>query len=156
MKQFLFFLMLIVLAGCGGNASTPTSTATPMSTYHIGDPVTVPGWTVTITAASVAQSNGSFSPIQANDQFLILSVTLENTSDAPHVPSDTPFGCRQTDGTACPLIEAGVPALASAVPVAAGGVASGQVTFEAANGARHFLVFYSVAAIVAATWDISV
>ena len=83
-----------------------------------------------------------------------MQVMLRNTSGALAIASDTPFYCLGADSTKYGLIAAGTASIDG--PVAAGGVAAGQVTYEVPASAQQFTIDYeSDAGEILATWLLS-
>ncbi len=150
--------LLACLAACGSSPapSTLSLSSTPTKgPYHLGQTVPVPGWQITIANARMETKIGLMAPAQERDRFLVLQVTLRNTSDAAAIASDTPFFCLGADGTKYPLVAAGTPSIDGAV--AAGHAAAGQVTYEVPASARQFTIHYEDdAGAVLATWQFSV
>jgi hypothetical protein len=159
MNRYLLLLPLVVcLAACGSAPVHAVQTLSPTPTggpHHLGEAVTLPGWQITLASAKTAATIGLLAPAQHSDTFLMVQVTLRNTSDASATASDTSFYCLGTDATKYALVAAGVPGIDG--PVAAGHAASGQVTYEVPTSAHQFTLQYeSDAGKVLATWQLSV
>lgn len=158
MKRYLLLLPLLVcLAACGSSPSPSTHTPSPTPTtgaYRVGQVVTVPGWQITIVSTKTATNIGLMSPAQHTDRFLILQVTLRNTSKAAATASETSFYCLGADGTKYALVAADPPSIDG--QVAAGQSTSRQVDYEVPASAKLFTLQYrSDAGAVLATWQFS-
>jgi hypothetical protein len=155
-RCLLLLTLLFFLAACGSSLPHTKLTPSPTPTggpHHLGQAVTVPGWQITIVSTKMETQIGLMAPAQHTDKFLILQITLRNTSQAVATAADTSFYCLGTDGTKYALVAAGNPSIDGSV--AAGHAASGQVTYEVPASAQQFTVQYrSDAGTVLAIWQL--
>jgi len=82
-------MAVLILAACGGPASTPTSSTTPASS-----PTTVASQSTPTTAATTSENSGEIKIVENNEKYSFSPATLTitkgtkvvwtNASDAPH------------------------------------------------------------------------
>jgi hypothetical protein len=156
MKRSLLLLpVFICLAACGPSPAptTQTPSPTPAGPHRVGQAVTVPGWQITIVSAKTASTIGLIAPAQHTDTFLIVQVTLRNTSRVEATAASISFYCLGVDGTKYALVATDAPSIDG--QIAAGQAASGQLTYEVPASAKQFTLQYrsDVGAVLAA-WQL--
>lgn len=111
------FALILILAACGGTTgnqgSTPTPASTPTPTpvpptptptiYSVGQSAKVGDLNVTVNA--VKTSNGANGTVvittDPDKQFILVTVTLQNTGSASAKVNSQDFTLKQSDGTVC-------------------------------------------------------
>lgn len=161
---------MVLLAACGdtGNAGTLTGTqtaGTPTATpatakhFHVGDTVTVGStWKVVINSVKTNPGDGQFNIPKG--QYVLIDITLTNTSNQEQNLSALNFKMRGTDGTE--YTDAFVSGLAGVSPeptgkVEAGLPAKGDFAYDVPKNVTSFTFAFSPEAFSsgATVWDLN-
>lgn len=157
---------LVVLLACSSGADTgsgsgavATSGATPTAVAHqhfkVGQVVSVSGWNITITSATLTNGTADDLPPPDGKTYLVVDVVMKNVSSANQDANLFDWNLRDSTGQAAQL-----GTLSSAADITgtieSGAQTHGQLVFEVATSDHTFTLEYAPLFTLAAIWDISV
>lgn len=162
-RLFVFLPLLIVLTACGGSQTTnstpiaqPTPTVAPPHFYNVGETVTAgKTWKVTVNSANISKGTEYLVPSDAGDVFLLIDVTLNNTSQVEQEPDGTLWTLRGLDGTKYSTIMSSSPPSGK---VEAGMPVKGTLGYEVPGTVHEFRLAFDndVQASGQTIWQINV
>lgn len=158
------FLACGSTAGSTGTAVTPSdnsssgSTPTPSAKiWKLGDTVAIGNWTVKVNSLKT-NGGGEFDPPKSGNIYVVVDVTLTNTSSSPQdFSSLISFSFKDSTGqTYTETVVTGVPNSPNG-NVAAGALLRGSLVYEVPKSQKSFSLSFTpgFASSDLATWDLS-
>jgi len=180
-RLFLLTMLLFITAGllvaCGNpfnsGSSNNTATASPTANdetnptpigiqqeFHVGSPAVVEQkFIITVKNPKMSSGDSSIKPQNANDQFLIFSVSIKNISkQEQNVPDAALFRLADSSGKKYDLVSDPGAGPALQGTISAGGLFHGVLVYETPSSMHTFTVSFQLAGKnqQVTIWDVKV
>ncbi|HTJ11403.1 MAG TPA: DUF4352 domain-containing protein [Dinghuibacter sp.] len=100
MKIFIMLTLVVSLAACGGDSSSPTAAVASPTSKNIGDPVDVGNFSYVVNNAKfLKEVGGELDQKKADGVFLVINVTFRNNDKEEHTLDNSLFKLTDDKGT---------------------------------------------------------
>ncbi len=126
----------------GSETATTEPTATPQTTFKVGQVVEMKDYQLTVNSVKKAASKGYTTPMKKGNEFVFVNVTIVNKSDKEVSYNPYDFKIQDSTGNQTNTTFASTDDELHSGSLAAGGKVTGTLSFEAPKGDAQLSVIY--------------